>query len=122
MERCPPVTRIHLLRNRDRGTDSEPRCRRSKADSGPITTSDTPLKLAGELRASTTTTTSRATTTIVGAGVAKTATTTASATGRRTSGVHDFWPEHPRCEVPLALPGSDQHTEIRRGHQPQCVD
>jgi hypothetical protein len=30
-----------------------------------------------------------------------------------------LWSEHPRREVPLALPGPDECAQVRRGHQPQ---
>jgi hypothetical protein len=89
LERHPPTARIRLLLScRDTRTESQPWRLRSRVNSGPTTTSGTPSKLAGELRASTTTTTTtRATMTTVGAGGATTATTTASVAGHRTSGV-----------------------------------
>jgi hypothetical protein len=96
-EHHPPTVRILLLllllllSRRDRGTGSDPRCRRSRVVLGPIATPGTPSRLADELRVSTTTTTTaRTTTTIVGAGGATTAMTTASVVGHRTSGVHEL--------------------------------
>jgi hypothetical protein len=77
-----------LLSNRDKGTESGLRRRRSRAVSGPTAMPGTPSRLANELRVSTTTTTTaRTTTTIVGAGGTTTATTIASAAGHRTSRV-----------------------------------
>jgi hypothetical protein len=82
----------------------------------------TPLRPGGGSRVSTATTTiARATTTTVDAGSATTAMTTATVAGRRTKEVHRPWLEHPRREVPFAIPRFDQRAKVQRGHQPQHV-